>query len=112
MTADRAPLRRRGLPRRSRVEPIPLPRNRREVALTVVLALAYFITARLSLALAIPPGYATAVWPAAGIALASVLLAGSRVWPGIWLGAAASNLMVQGSPLLAAYQTDFSVSHS
>jgi len=70
--------------------------------LTVVLALAYFITARLSLALAIPPGYATAVWPAAGIALASVLLAGSRVWPGIWLGAAASNLMVQGSPLLAA----------
>ena len=102
MTSDRAPVARRGFRRSTRAEPIPLPRNRREVTLTVVLALAYFITARLSLALAIPPGYATAVWPAAGIALASVLIAGSRVWPGIWLGAAASNLMVQGSPLLAA----------
>ena len=41
---------------------------------------------RLSLLLAIPPGYASAVWPAAGIALAAVLVLGNRVWPGIILG--------------------------
>jgi signal transduction histidine kinase/integral membrane sensor domain MASE1 len=50
------------------------------------LAAAYYILGRLALLLAIPPGYATAIWPAAGIALAGVLLFGYRVWPGIVLG--------------------------
>lgn len=48
--------------------------------------LAYYVTGWLGLLLAIPPGYATAVWPASGIALAAVLLGGWRVAPGIWLG--------------------------
>lgn len=65
------------------------------------LAAIYFIAAKASLLLAIPPGYATTVWPPSGIALAAVLLFGSRVWPGIWLGAAITNLTVQGAPLLA-----------
>ena len=65
------------------------------------LALAYFVTARLSLSLAIPPGYATAVWPPSGIALAAILLAGPRAWPGVWIGAVITNLFVQGSPALA-----------
>ena len=60
-------------------------------------AVLYFITARLSLALAIPPGYASAVWPPSGIALAAVLLAGPRIWPAIALGAAAANMMVEYS---------------
>src|SRR5712692_8148569 len=68
----------------------------------LLLAAAYFGAAKLSLLLAIPPGYATAVWPPSGIALAAALLAGTRIWPGIWLGAALTNLTVQGSPLLAA----------
>jgi MASE1 len=42
--------------------------------------------------LAIPPGYATAVWPASGIALAGTLLFGYRVWPGILLGSFLINL--------------------
>ena len=67
----------------------------------VLLAAAYFAAAKLSLLLAIPPGYATAVWPPSGIALAAILLLGVEVWPGIWLGAALSNLTVAGSPLLA-----------
>jgi two-component sensor histidine kinase/CHASE1-domain containing sensor protein len=46
-------------------------------------ALAYYATGRLALFLAIPPGYATAVWPAAGVALVAILLFGYRVWPGI-----------------------------
>jgi len=45
------------------------------------------IAGRLSLLLAIPPGYATAIWPPAGIALAALLVWGYRVWPGVWLGA-------------------------
>jgi integral membrane sensor domain MASE1 len=66
-------------------------------ALLVVLAIAYFATAKTSLLLAIPPGYATAVWPPSGIALAALLLQGIRLWPGIWLGAAVANFTVEQS---------------
>src|SRR5438552_15095935 len=66
-----------------------------------LLAAVYFSAAKLSLLAAIPPGYATAVWPPSGIALASVLLLGSRIWPGIWLGASLVNVAVQSS-LVAA----------
>jgi len=52
----------------------------------VVVAIVYAVAGKLSLLLAIPPGYATAVWPAAGIALAAVLLCGYRVLPGVWIG--------------------------
>jgi integral membrane sensor domain MASE1 len=38
------------------------------------LAVAYAMLGRLSLLLAIPPGYATAIWPPAGLALAGVLV--------------------------------------
>ena len=67
-----------------------------------LIALLYFVAARLSLALAIPPGYATAVWPPSGIALAAALIFGSRVWPGIWLGAALANITVEASFVAAA----------
>ncbi len=46
----------------------------------------YFIAGRLALLLAIPPGYATAVWPAAGLALGCLLLFGDRAWPGVIIG--------------------------
>ncbi len=62
-----------------------------------VLAAAYFSAAKLSLLTAIPPGYATALWPSSGIALAALLLFGPRMWPGIWLGAALVNVTVQSS---------------
>jgi PAS domain S-box-containing protein len=52
----------------------------------LAVATAYVITGRLALLLAIPPGYATAIWPASGVALAGVLLWGNRVWPGVALG--------------------------
>jgi len=63
----------------------------------LALATVYFAAAKLTLPLAIPPGYATAVWPPSGIALAAVLLFGNRLWPGVWLGAALVNLTVQAS---------------
>src|SRR5438128_9864049 len=56
------------------------------------LAGAYVLAGRLALLLALPPGYATAVWPAAGIALAGLLLLGRRVAPGLWLGSFLVNL--------------------
>jgi len=67
------------------------------VVQAALMAAAYFAAAKLSLALAIPPGYATAVWPPSGIALAAVLLLGRRIWPGIWIGAALANLTVEAS---------------
>ena len=71
-------------------------------AKVVLLAAAYFATAKVSLLLAIPPGYATAVWPPSGIAAAVALLLGNRVWPGIWLGAFLVNVGVQSSVVAAA----------
>jgi len=62
----------------------------------------YFVAARMSLGLAIPPGYATPVWPPSGIALAAILLLGGRIWPGVWIGAALVNLTVEGSFIAAA----------
>ncbi len=56
------------------------------------LAVAYFVAGRLGLLLAIPPGYATAVWPASGIALAGLLLLGDRAAAGVFLGSFAVNL--------------------
>lgn len=66
-----------------------------------LLAAVYFAAAKASLLLAIPPGYATAVWPPSGIALAALLILGTRVWPGVWIGAALVNLTVASSPVAA-----------
>ncbi len=56
------------------------------------LAAVYFSYGRLGLLLAIPPGYATAIWPPAGFALAGLLLLGERAWPGVLLGSYAVNV--------------------
>ena len=58
----------------------------------LLLALAYFVTGRLGLLLAIPPGYATAVWPASGIAVAALLVRGYFLWPGVLLGSFLVNI--------------------
>ncbi|HEX3531989.1 MAG TPA: CHASE domain-containing protein [Thermoanaerobaculia bacterium] len=64
----------------------------------VVLAAAYGFAGWLGRQLAIPPGYATAVWPASGIALAGVLLGGRRVWPGVLLGSFCVNFLAAVEP--------------
>ena len=71
------------------------------VAKIGALAICYFAAAKVSLLFAIPPGYATAVWPPAGIALAVMLIGGVRLWPGVWLGAALANFTVDLSPPLS-----------
>ena len=50
-------------------------------------ALAYLLAGKLSLLLAIPPGFASPLYPGAGLALAAVLVYGGRAVPGVVLGA-------------------------
>jgi integral membrane sensor domain MASE1 len=58
--------------------------------------MAYFFAAKLGLSLAYSVGHITLVWPPAGIALASMLLWGFRVWPAIFLSAFAVNFSTDG----------------
>ena len=50
-------------------------------------ALAYWLTGKAALLLAIPPGFASPLFPSAGLALAVVLVQGWRALPGVMLGA-------------------------
>jgi integral membrane sensor domain MASE1 len=71
------------------------------VLVPVLVALAYVAAAELGFTLAFATKQVTAVWPPTGIALAALLLWGNRVWPGIWLGAFASNAF-SGEPVWTA----------
>ncbi len=62
------------------------PWSLRQLRRIGALAVGYFGAGVMGLLLAVPPGFASPVWPASGIALAGILLWSSRVWPGIWLG--------------------------
>jgi len=66
------------------------------------LAIAYFVTGKLGLMLAVPPGYATAIWPPSGIALAGIIVFGWRIWPGILLGSFLVNVSFDSSSINAA----------
>ena len=57
------------------------------VAQIALIALAYWLAAHAGKLLALPPGYSSPVWPAAGLALAVMLKCGPQCWPGVWLGA-------------------------
>lgn len=58
------------------------------------LAVIYFAAGGIGLQLAVPPGYATVIWPASGIAIAALLLYGQRLWPGILFGSFILNCLV------------------
>lgn len=64
----------------------------RVVYVVLAVAIAYFISGKLGLMLAIPPGYATAIFPASGVALAAILLWGRWAAVGTWLGSFSINL--------------------
>ncbi len=57
----------------------------------LIVALAYIAAARLGLALDAVSGFAALVWAPSGIALASLLLGGFRLWPAVFLGAVITN---------------------
>jgi signal transduction histidine kinase len=67
-----------------------------------VVALAYWLSALVSLKLALVHGQVTPIWPPTGIGLVAILVFGRRVWPSIFLGALAVNLPIGPTPLGAA----------
>ncbi|WP_447977257.1 MASE1 domain-containing protein [Candidatus Nitrospira bockiana] len=62
------------------------PRVRGHLAILLV-AVAYVVLGKLGLLLATAHPVASPIWPATGLALCVLLLGGSSLWPGIFLGA-------------------------
>ncbi len=58
----------------------------RDVLLNLAVAGGYWATAELTLLPSTPAGHVTPMWPAAGVAVAAVLLGGQRLLPGIAVG--------------------------
>ena len=63
-----------------------------------VVAVAYFVTARLGLEFALVHGQVTPVWPPTGIAVVAILLFGARILPAIGVAALAVNLPLGPNP--------------
>src|SRR6266480_2071378 len=62
-----------------------------------ILTVVYFIAGKLGLMLASLHASASPVWPAAGIALAALLVLGYRAWPAIFVGAFLVNVTTAGN---------------
>ncbi len=60
----------------------------------MLLALAFLITGRLAMLLAIPPGFVSAIFPPVGVALAAVLIWGYPLLLGVFLGSTLLNLSI------------------
>jgi signal transduction histidine kinase len=86
---------------RSEVEPRLTLMRPLYLGQVAAVAAVYLLAALAGLRLDAVSGFASLVWPATGIALAAVLLAGRRIWPGIFIGALVANLLT-GAPALAA----------
>src|SRR4030067_351649 len=67
-------------------------------------ALAYFVSGKLGLAIPYVGTHITLVWLPTGIAVAALLRWGYICWPGIFLGALATTYSIDSTPLL-----DFSI---
>jgi PAS domain S-box-containing protein len=68
-----------------------------QVEESFVLAAVYFGCGAFGLSLALVNKSASAVWPPSGVALAALLLGGTRLWPGVFAGAFLVNILTQGS---------------
>jgi signal transduction histidine kinase len=80
-----------GLATTPRARALPFP-----VTLLLVTGL-YFVAGKLGLTLAAVHPSATSIWPSTGIAIASFLVLGYRLWPGIFVGAFLVNATTAGS---------------
>ncbi len=76
----------------------------------LILGLIYLLAGKAGLMLAIPPGYATAIFPASGVALAALLLWGWRLWPGVFLGSFCLNIWVSFASTQALTATTVALS--
>jgi PAS domain S-box-containing protein len=68
------------------------------LAKVALLAALYFLAGKLGLSLAVPPGYATIIWPPSGIALGMLLVHGRGLAPGVFLGSFLLNALVGHAP--------------
>ena len=73
----------------------------RRAGTALLVAAAYYLTARLGLRLALVAENVTPVWPATGIALVAFLVLGRTVWPGVALAAFLVNLPISTDALAA-----------
>ena len=72
------------------------------LVLTMLLvAVAYYVAARLGLRLALVKRNVTPLWPPTGIAVVAFLVFGRRVWPGVAVAALLVNLPISADPLAA-----------
>lgn len=69
----------------------------RPIMTYLLLVFAYLVSGKLGLLLALPPGYVSAIFPPAGIAVAAVLIGGRGSLPWIFLGSLLLNLWVSDS---------------
>src|ERR671936_143745 len=67
---------------------------RRQLLIYAALPLAYVVSGRLGLLLAVPPGYATAVFLPAGVAMAAMFMTGAASLPGTFAGSFVLNLWI------------------
>src|SRR5690349_12474850 len=79
------------------------------IARVLILALLYILTGKLGLLLAVPPGYATIIWPASGIAVGMLVVHGARLWPGVLLGSFVLNALNSGVFAVADWHEWFTV---
>jgi diguanylate cyclase (GGDEF)-like protein len=75
----------------------------RLVGAIAVLGATYFEAATFGLKLAYVHASATAVWAPTGIALAALLMFGTRLWPGVFLGALLVNVTTPGNLATACF---------
>ena len=57
----------------------------RKVFVILLVAAAYLVAGRIAILIAPPSPFPTLLWPAAGVALAALVVFGVRLWPGVWL---------------------------
>ena len=60
----------------------------------LALSISYALVGYASLQLAISPGYISAIFPSAGIAIAALLIWGNHFWPGVFLGSVLLNTYI------------------
>ncbi len=64
-----------------------LPAPRRDLLRrNLIVVLLYMLAGVAGILLTLSSGYSSPVWPAAGVAVAALLIWGWRCWPGVWLG--------------------------
>ena len=80
----------------------PRPTIGAAIVFNLLVALAYATTGYAGLRLAFVGQTVTLFWPPSGIAFASIWLGGLEMLPGVALGAFAVNMIMLGSPLMAA----------